>query len=141
MSFFSLICLSLVMFAGSYFIGLLPLSLSLSGRGQKFLSSYGIGLLIGTALIVIIPEGIQNYQTGECQNYQNNLLNEHNENQNSISSHSHPHSSSSPQISSSRSSVEFSPDFDFTAPIDSAEESNSHTHSHSHSDHSSLSPI
>lgn len=38
---------------------MLPLSLSLSSRQLRLLTSLGTGVLVGTALIVIIPEGIE----------------------------------------------------------------------------------
>ncbi|KAH7885243.1 Zinc/iron permease [Phlebopus sp. FC_14] len=51
--------MSLVMGAASYVVGLIPLSTSLSNPQLYMLSSLGKGLLVGTALGVIIPEGIE----------------------------------------------------------------------------------
>ena len=42
----------------SFLAGILPLSLSLSSRQLRATANLGGGLLIGTALIIIIPEGI-----------------------------------------------------------------------------------
>jgi zinc transporter 9 len=43
----------------SFLAGSLPLSFSLSQRQMRLISAVGTGLLVGTALIVIIPEGIE----------------------------------------------------------------------------------
>ncbi|RWA09687.1 hypothetical protein EKO27_g5425 [Xylaria grammica] len=45
--------------AGSSFLaGALPLSMTLSQSQLRLISSIGVGILVGTSLIVIIPEGI-----------------------------------------------------------------------------------
>ncbi|KAF9241162.1 Zinc/iron permease [Melanogaster broomeanus] len=51
--------MSLVMGTSSYGVGLVPLSMSPSRKHLSVLSNLGTGLLIGTALGVIIPEGIE----------------------------------------------------------------------------------
>ena len=43
----------------SFLAGALPLSMSLSQQQLRLLSSVGVGILVGTSLIVIIPEGIE----------------------------------------------------------------------------------
>ena len=43
----------------SFLAGMLPLSLSLSSRQLRLITAVGTGVLVGTALIVIIPEGIE----------------------------------------------------------------------------------
>jgi solute carrier family 39 (zinc transporter), member 9 len=43
----------------SFLAGALPLSMTLSQSQLRLLSSIGIGILVGTSLIVIIPEGIE----------------------------------------------------------------------------------
>ena len=43
----------------SFLAGSLPLSFSLSQRQLRIISTIGTGVLVGTALIVIIPEGIE----------------------------------------------------------------------------------
>lgn len=43
----------------SFLAGALPLSMSLSQSQLRLLSSIGIGILVGTSLIVIIPEGVE----------------------------------------------------------------------------------
>ena len=43
----------------SFFAGSLPLSFSLSPRQLRFITTIGTGVLVGTALIVIIPEGVE----------------------------------------------------------------------------------
>lgn len=54
----SLIGLSLAMLGGSFLAGSLPLWMKLSDRNVQFCSTFGAGLLVGTALAVIIPEGM-----------------------------------------------------------------------------------
>ncbi|RZF44505.1 hypothetical protein LSTR_LSTR002278 [Laodelphax striatellus] len=54
-----LIFLSLVMLIGSYLAGSIPLVMSLSESKIQLFSVFGAGLLVGTALAVIIPEGIR----------------------------------------------------------------------------------
>ena len=53
-----LILLSVTMFVGSFVSGLIPLTLSLSESKMRFITIIGAGLLVGTALAVIIPEGV-----------------------------------------------------------------------------------
>lgn len=54
----TLILLSLAMLIGCYIAGIIPLSITLSEDKLKFVTVFGAGLLVGTALAVIIPEGI-----------------------------------------------------------------------------------
>ncbi|XP_011307933.1 zinc transporter ZIP9-A [Fopius arisanus] len=51
--------LSMVMLVGSYLAGSLPLVMNLSEDKLQLVSVLGAGLLVGTALAVIIPEGIR----------------------------------------------------------------------------------
>lgn len=46
------------MFVGAFVSGYLPLSVNLSSAKLRIVTIFGAGLLVGTALIVIIPEGI-----------------------------------------------------------------------------------
>ncbi|KIW02524.1 uncharacterized protein PV09_06322 [Verruconis gallopava] len=48
-----------IMALASFVAGSLPLSFALSQRQMRIISALGTGLLVGTALIVIIPEGMQ----------------------------------------------------------------------------------
>ncbi|XP_064403338.1 zinc transporter ZIP9-like isoform X2 [Halichondria panicea] len=57
--FWRLVLLSLSMFFGCYVSGMIPLVLSLSAGVLRKVTTFGAGLLIGTALIVIIPEGME----------------------------------------------------------------------------------
>lgn len=56
---FMLLTLSAIMSIASFLAGILPLSLSLSQRQLRTVSLFGAGVLVGTSLIVIIPEGIE----------------------------------------------------------------------------------
>lgn len=54
-----LILLVIVMLVGSYLAGNIPLVANLSEEKLKITTVFGAGLLVGTALTVIIPEGIR----------------------------------------------------------------------------------
>ncbi|KAI1454984.1 Zinc/iron permease [Annulohypoxylon moriforme] len=56
---FILLALTVVMALASFLAGALPLSMSLSQSQLRLISSIGIGILVGTSLIVIIPEGVE----------------------------------------------------------------------------------
>jgi len=55
---FMLVLLAIVMLLGSYFAGSIPLVVNLSETKLKIVTVFGAGLLVGTALAVIIPEGV-----------------------------------------------------------------------------------
>ncbi|EAT78764.1 hypothetical protein HBI56_176120 [Parastagonospora nodorum] len=57
--FFMLLALSTIMGVASFLAGILPLSFSLSPRQLRILTLLGAGVLVGTSMIVIIPEGIE----------------------------------------------------------------------------------
>ena len=66
---------SVSMFIASYAAGYLPLSFNLSERMIAYTSSLGAGLLIGTALAVIIPEGVNTlYKTNDAVSEQGSDL-------------------------------------------------------------------
>jgi len=56
---FTLLSLCIVMAVASFLAGILPLSLSLSQSKLRLISTIGMGVLVGTSLVVIIPEGIE----------------------------------------------------------------------------------
>jgi solute carrier family 39 (zinc transporter), member 9 len=56
---FTLLSLSTVMAAASFLAGILPLSLKLSAGQVRLISTVGMGVLVGTSLVVIIPEGVE----------------------------------------------------------------------------------
>src|SRR5688572_18943588 len=58
-TFLWLFLLSLTMFIGSFLAGSIPLAFHLSEDRLRTISAFGVGLLVGTSLIVIIPEGIE----------------------------------------------------------------------------------
>src|ERR1043165_8223064 len=58
-TFLWLFLLSMTMFIGSFLAGSIPLAFHLSEDRLRTISAFGVGLLVGTALIVIIPEGIE----------------------------------------------------------------------------------
>ncbi|KIW78447.1 hypothetical protein Z517_08283 [Fonsecaea pedrosoi CBS 271.37] len=56
---FTLLSLCIVMAVASFLAGILPLSLGLSQPKLRFISTIGMGVLVGTSLVVIIPEGVE----------------------------------------------------------------------------------
>ncbi|XP_037819906.1 zinc transporter ZIP9 [Lucilia sericata] len=60
---FMLVMLVIVMLVGSYMAGSIPLVMKLSEKKLKLVTVLGAGLLVGTALTVIIPEGIRSLYT------------------------------------------------------------------------------
>ncbi|KAM3068045.1 hypothetical protein ACMFMG_011093 [Clarireedia jacksonii] len=56
---FMLLVLSVIMCLSSFLAGALPLSMTLSPSQLRLISTIGMGVLVGTSLIVIIPEGIE----------------------------------------------------------------------------------
>ncbi|KAL1643935.1 hypothetical protein SLS58_004610 [Diplodia intermedia] len=60
---FMLLGLSMIMAISSFLAGSLPLSFAMSQRHLRFMSAMGTGVLVGTSLIVIIPEGIETLYT------------------------------------------------------------------------------
>ncbi|XP_052105210.1 zinc transporter ZIP9-like isoform X1 [Mytilus californianus] len=62
----TLLLLCLAMLIGCYMSGLIPLAITFSEEKLKLVTVFGAGLLVGTALAVIIPEGIHAmYSAGE----------------------------------------------------------------------------
>ncbi|KAK9331385.1 Zinc/iron permease [Lipomyces starkeyi] len=55
----TLIILSILMGAASFGSGMLPLVVSLSSDRLRLVSTIGAGVLMGTSLIVIVPEGVE----------------------------------------------------------------------------------
>lgn len=64
---FFLLTLSVLMFVSSFLAGLVPLSISLSQSQLRVFSTIGMGVLVGTSLIVIIPEGIEAIYTAHSK--------------------------------------------------------------------------
>jgi len=54
-----LLLMSAVMALASFFAGSLPLAITLTQSQLRLLSSVGVGILVGTSMVVIIPEGIE----------------------------------------------------------------------------------
>ncbi|KAL2083277.1 hypothetical protein ACEWY4_021050 [Coilia grayii] len=55
----AIIFISLAMFVGCFILGMIPVLIQLSEQKLRFVSVFGAGLLCGTALAVIIPEGVE----------------------------------------------------------------------------------
>jgi len=55
----SVLAMSALLCAGSFAIGMLPLSFTFSRSTLAKLTTFGTGLLLGTALGVIVPEGVE----------------------------------------------------------------------------------
>ena len=56
--FGNLVILCILMFGLTYIIGYLPMIFKLSQKRLESISIFGAGFLLGTALIVIVPEGL-----------------------------------------------------------------------------------
>ena len=56
---FTLLSLGVVMAVASFLAGILPLALNLSSSQLRLISTIGMGVLVGTSLVVIIPEGVE----------------------------------------------------------------------------------
>ncbi|KAH8169641.1 ZIP zinc transporter domain-containing protein [Sarocladium implicatum] len=54
-----LLGLCVVMALASFLAGALPLSMTLSQSQLRLISSIGVGVLVGTSMIIIIPEGVE----------------------------------------------------------------------------------
>ncbi|KAI1781430.1 Zinc/iron permease [Hypoxylon cercidicola] len=74
---FLLLALTVVMALASFLAGALPLSMSLSQSQLRLISSIGIGILVGTSLIVIIPEGIEAITEASVPTHSQNTRNLH----------------------------------------------------------------
>lgn len=76
--FISIGLLSLAMLVGCYVAGIIPLAVNFSEERLKLVTVLGAGLLCGTALAVIVPEGVhalyedilegKHHQVSETQN-------------------------------------------------------------------------
>ncbi|XP_044520741.1 zinc transporter ZIP9 isoform X3 [Gracilinanus agilis] len=76
--FISISLLSLAMLVGCYVAGIIPLAVNFSEERLKLITVLGAGLLCGTALAVIVPEGVhalyedilegKHHQASEAQN-------------------------------------------------------------------------
>jgi len=58
--------LSFVMFIASFGAGIVPLVMSLNRERVSIVSSLGVGLLVGTSLGVVLPEGIEMLYTSKA---------------------------------------------------------------------------
>lgn len=62
-----LFVLCAAMFLGAFGAGYIPLTFSLSESKLRLVTIFGAGLLVGTALVVIIPEGIAMHYEGQMK--------------------------------------------------------------------------
>lgn len=81
MGFLKLLTLCGVMFLSSFASGMLPLSFKLSPQYLRLITTVGVGLLVGVAFIVIIPEGVHTYygvaQHSHKHTHENGMQHEH----------------------------------------------------------------
>uniref|UniRef100_A0A8C5MPT3 Zinc transporter ZIP9 n=1 Tax=Leptobrachium leishanense TaxID=445787 RepID=A0A8C5MPT3_9ANUR len=81
------------MFLGCFLLGLIPLAVKLSEQKLQFVSVLGAGLLCGTALAIIIPEGIELLDGSskepplKCVDVQKENLTDHAESSSSVPPH------------------------------------------------------
>ena len=50
--------MSLLMFLGTFILGISPTWLKASAKSMNLVSIFGAGLLVGAAIVVVIPEAI-----------------------------------------------------------------------------------
>ncbi len=50
--------MAVTMFAGTFFVGYLPTKFKTSQKVMNLIAIFGAGLLVGAAIIVILPEGM-----------------------------------------------------------------------------------
>lgn len=60
-------------FHRSFIVGSLPLAFALSPSQLRLISSVGMGVLVGTSLIVIIPEGVETLYSAKSSNHHNHV--------------------------------------------------------------------
>ena len=65
LSYLFLLCAA--MFLGAFGSGYIPLSFTMSENKLRLVTIFGAGLLVGTALIVVIPEGIAMHYEGQLK--------------------------------------------------------------------------
>ncbi|PWY71639.1 Zinc/iron permease [Aspergillus heteromorphus CBS 117.55] len=70
---FTLLALSIVMAITSFVVGSLPLAFTLSPSQLRLISSIGMGVLVGTSLIVIIPEGVETLYSANALRNRNQI--------------------------------------------------------------------
>ncbi|KAJ3085331.1 hypothetical protein HK102_000106 [Quaeritorhiza haematococci] len=122
-SFIWLLFLSIAMLAGSFLAGNIPLAFHFSEERLNLLSTFGAGVLVGTALVVILPEGVETLYSvqiaGDIELIQTAVAStssvEHGHNQKLAAglvgersqqlSHAHSHSHSTESDASKRSSI------------------------------------
>ncbi|RUS78261.1 hypothetical protein EGW08_013977 [Elysia chlorotica] len=74
----TLLSLSFAMLVGCYLAGVIPLTISLSEDKLRLITVLGAGLLVGTALAVIIPEGVHAmYSNGGAHDHDHDMSEEH----------------------------------------------------------------
>lgn len=97
--------LSLSMLVCSFLSGLVPLAFRLSDNKSRLLALLGSGILVGTALSIIIPEGVDSlYGPNACRTFATNNV-EITNNHNQVSSDTH-HSKSNSKITTIKPHVE-----------------------------------
>jgi len=67
------------MLVGCYVFGSIPLSLTISQKNMRSVSIVGAGLIVGTALSVIIPEGVHAIYEQEHSGHDHTHIHEHHE--------------------------------------------------------------
>ncbi|KAF1937033.1 ZIP metal ion transporter-like protein [Clathrospora elynae] len=70
-----LLALSTIMGIASFLAGILPLSFNLSSRQLRIITLLGTGVLVGTSLIVIIPEGIETMYSAGAKSHSRSVRN------------------------------------------------------------------
>ncbi|KAI9024399.1 Zinc/iron permease [Phycomyces nitens] len=69
--FIWLLLLSITLLIGAFLFGSIPLAAKLSETKLRYLTALGVGLLVSTALVVIIPEGIDTLYSSHTSAFSN----------------------------------------------------------------------
>ena len=69
-----LIAFCVAMFLGAYIAGMIPMSCTMHESKLRLVTIFGAGLLVGTALIVIIPEGVAMHYNAQLHKHEASLL-------------------------------------------------------------------
>ncbi|KAG5452950.1 Zinc transporter ZIP9 [Clonorchis sinensis] len=65
----SFLLLNLMLFVGSYLAGCIPVLFNFPAAKLRLLTIFGAGLLLGAALVVIIPEGVHSLYTASSRSH------------------------------------------------------------------------
>lgn len=90
--------MSVAMLVGCYVFGSIPLSLTISQKNMRSVSIVGAGLIVGTALSVIIPEGVHSIYDQEHSGHGHSHDHSHSHDQSPDPAQKHSHKESDEHV-------------------------------------------